>query len=97
VRPTTISKYNTFLQLALVGLTTAAPLVSADMTPALTLLQYVLGPRDLHLSCFPYVWVGSGPARVERKLTVTRYVVAATTVWSGASYVYSKDAVKILK
>ncbi|GJN68259.1 CDP-alcohol phosphatidyltransferase [Purpureocillium lilacinum] len=78
VRPTTISKYNTFLQLALVGLTTAAPLVSADMTPALTLLQYVLGPRDLHLSCFPYV-------------------VAATTVWSGASYVYSKDAVKILK
>jgi cardiolipin synthase (CMP-forming) len=25
-----------------------------------------------------------------------RYVVAATTVWSGASYVYSKDAVKIL-
>lgn len=25
-----------------------------------------------------------------------RYVVAATTIWSGASYVYSKDAVKIL-
>lgn len=25
-----------------------------------------------------------------------RYVVATTTVWSGASYVYSKDAVKIL-
>lgn len=25
-----------------------------------------------------------------------RYVVAVTTVWSGASYVYSKDAVKIL-
>lgn len=25
-----------------------------------------------------------------------RYVVAATTVWSGASYVYTKDAVKIL-
>ena len=28
---------------------------------------------------------------------VFRYVVAATTVWSGASYVYSKDAVKILR
>ncbi|KAJ6441688.1 CDP-alcohol phosphatidyltransferase [Purpureocillium lavendulum] len=39
VRPTTISKYNTFLQLALVGLTTAAPLVSTDMMPVLTLLQ----------------------------------------------------------
>ena len=25
-----------------------------------------------------------------------RYLVAATTIWSGASYVYSKDAVKIL-
>lgn len=25
-----------------------------------------------------------------------RYTVAVTTVWSGASYVYSKDAVKIL-
>jgi hypothetical protein len=24
------------------------------------------------------------------------YVVATTTIWSGASYVYSKDAVKIL-
>ena len=33
----------------------------------------------------------------EKKLTARhRYVVAATTVWSGASYVYSKDAVKIL-
>lgn len=27
---------------------------------------------------------------------VSRYVVAATTVWSGASYIFSKDAVKIL-
>jgi cardiolipin synthase len=25
-----------------------------------------------------------------------RYIVATTTVWSGLSYVYSKDAVKIL-
>ncbi|KAK5997399.1 putative cardiolipin synthase (CMP-forming) [Cladobotryum mycophilum] len=63
VRPTTISKYNTFLQLALVGLTTAAPIIAVDMAPALTIMQYV---------------------------------VAATTVWSGASYVYTKDAVKIL-
>ncbi|KAK7409028.1 hypothetical protein QQX98_008789 [Neonectria punicea] len=63
VRPTTISKYNTFLQLALVGMTTAAPLVAVDMMPALTIMQYV---------------------------------VATTTVWSGASYIYTKDAVKIL-
>lgn len=26
----------------------------------------------------------------------TRYIVATTTVWSGLSYVFSKDAVKIL-
>ncbi|KAK0760777.1 hypothetical protein N5P37_005713 [Trichoderma harzianum] len=63
IRPTTISKYNTFLQLALVGLTTAAPLISVDLAPTLTILQYV---------------------------------VATTTIWSGASYVFSKDAVKIL-
>ncbi|XWW99034.1 hypothetical protein V2A60_007039 [Cordyceps javanica] len=64
VRPTLISKYNTFLQLALVGVTTAAPLVPLDLSQALTTMQYV---------------------------------VAATTVWSGASYIYTKDAVKILK
>jgi cardiolipin synthase len=39
VRPTTISKYNTFLQLGLVGLTTAAPLIEADLTSILTTLQ----------------------------------------------------------
>jgi cardiolipin synthase len=30
------------------------------------------------------------------KTNITRYLVAATTVWSGLSYVFSKDAVKIL-
>ncbi|PHH77594.1 hypothetical protein CDD82_3456 [Ophiocordyceps australis] len=63
VRPTTISKYNTFLQLALVGLTTAAPLINADLSSALGIMHYL---------------------------------VAGTTVWSGASYVFSKDAVRIL-
>ncbi|KAK7963673.1 CDP-diacylglycerol-glycerol-3-phosphate 3-phosphatidyltransferase [Apiospora saccharicola] len=63
VRPTTISKYNTFLQLALMGATTVSPLLTMDVAVALTGLQYT---------------------------------VAATTVWSGLSYVFSKDAVKIL-
>lgn len=39
VRPTTISKYNTALQLALLGLTTVAPVVSVDLTTALTAMQ----------------------------------------------------------
>ncbi|KAB5570052.1 CDP-alcohol phosphatidyltransferase-domain-containing protein [Coniochaeta sp. 2T2.1] len=64
VRPTTISKYNTALQLGLMGLTTLAPVVA---------------PLDLGTS-----------------LMVMQYVVATTTIWSGASYIYSKDAVKIL-
>jgi cardiolipin synthase len=40
VRPTTISKYNTFLQLALMGATTMAPLVTGiEVGPALVGLQ----------------------------------------------------------
>lgn len=76
VRPTTVSKYNTFLQLALMGVTTAAPVLAASDGTVAALLG---GPYDL------------SPA-----LTVMQYVVAVTTVWSGASYIYSKDAVKIL-
>ncbi|KAI1638819.1 hypothetical protein F4809DRAFT_598139 [Biscogniauxia mediterranea] len=63
VRPTTISKYNTFLQLGLMGATMVTPFVSADLGVAMTAFQYL---------------------------------VATTTVWSGLSYVFSKDAVKIL-
>lgn len=63
VRPTGISKVNTALQLALIGATTALPLVTVDVGGLMVGMQYL---------------------------------VAATTVWSGASYVWSKDAVKIL-
>ncbi|KAI0911946.1 CDP-alcohol phosphatidyltransferase-domain-containing protein [Ustulina deusta] len=63
VRPTTISKYNTFLQLGLMGATMLAPVVPVDVGGAMTAFQYL---------------------------------VATTTVWSGLSYVFSKDAVRIL-
>lgn len=63
VRPTTISKYNTFLQLGLMGATMATPLLTADVSVAMMGFQYL---------------------------------VATTTVWSGLSYVFSKDAVRIL-
>jgi cardiolipin synthase len=36
------------------------------------------------------------PWEVGTAMTAFQYLVATTTVWSGASYVYSKDAVKIL-
>ncbi|KAH8683041.1 CDP-alcohol phosphatidyltransferase-domain-containing protein [Tricladium varicosporioides] len=63
VHPTTISKYNTALQLALIGATTAMPLVTVDVSSMMSAMQYL---------------------------------VATTTIWSGASYIYTKDAVKIL-
>jgi cardiolipin synthase len=33
---------------------------------------------------------------LQQALVGVQYLVATTTVWSGASYVYNKDAVKIL-
>ncbi|KAI1268452.1 CDP-alcohol phosphatidyltransferase [Xylariaceae sp. FL1019] len=63
VRPTTISKYNTFLQLGLMGATMVAPVVAVDVSTAMSAFQYI---------------------------------VATTTIWSGLSYVFSKDAVIIL-
>ncbi|CUS08405.1 unnamed protein product [Tuber aestivum] len=67
VRPTTISKLNTALQLGLIGACMAHPFMVA-MVPD---------------------W--------DVALQVMQYTVATTTIWSGLSYVYSKDAVKILK
>jgi cardiolipin synthase len=39
VHPTTISKYNTALQLALIGATTAMPLVTVDVAALMTGMQ----------------------------------------------------------
>jgi cardiolipin synthase len=80
VHPTTISKYNTALQLALIGATTAMPLLTVDASTAMTAMQYVFQAVYLRhaANCFG------------------RYLVATTTIWSGASYIYTKDAVKIL-
>ncbi|KAK6524307.1 hypothetical protein TWF694_005960 [Orbilia ellipsospora] len=63
VKPTTISKYNTALQLLLLMVATAEPLVTMNISTAMVALQYTVG---------------------------------TTTVWSALSYVYTKDAVRIL-
>lgn len=68
VHPTQVSKYNTFLQLILIGATTALPLAP----------QTLMG------------------LDVKQAVTTMQYVVAATTLWSGASYTWLKDAVVIL-
>lgn len=63
VKPTTISKVNTALQLGLIGGTLALPVLPFELGTAMMAFQALVG---------------------------------TTTVWSGLSYVFSKDAVKIL-
>jgi cardiolipin synthase len=69
VRPTEISKWNTFLQLLLVGAGMTMPVLPEAVIAA---------------------W------HLNQGFEMFQYLVAGTTVWSGASYLYSKDAVKIL-
>ncbi|KAI9661742.1 MAG: hypothetical protein M1821_008981 [Bathelium mastoideum] len=80
VHPTTVSKYNTFLQLILLGATTALPLVSSDAH---------------HLQLGGLVPLLEG-ADIGTAMTAFQILVAATTAWSGMSYAFLKDAVKIL-
>lgn len=69
VRPTGVSKVNTFLQLCLVGAGMVMPVLPAAVVEAWHLVV---------------------------AFQAFQYVVAATTVWSGASYVFARDAFKIL-
>ncbi len=73
VHPTTVSKYNTFLQLILIGSTLVLPVITDNMLPG--------------------TWSSDGVHYGVRGL---QYVVAGTTLWSGASYVWRKDVVHIL-
>ncbi|KAI8330449.1 CDP-alcohol phosphatidyltransferase-domain-containing protein [Chlamydoabsidia padenii] len=63
VRPTTISKVNTALQLLLMGSSLTAMSMGVPSAEIMTSMHWLVG---------------------------------TTTVWSGASYIYSKDAVRIL-
>lgn len=72
VHPTTISKYNTFLQMMYVGWSLVNPVVLTAVAAEWA----------------PYLTTG---------LSVLEYTTATTTVLSGLSYVFSRNAVKILK
>ncbi|KAI0738428.1 CDP-alcohol phosphatidyltransferase-domain-containing protein [Daedaleopsis nitida] len=63
VRPTTISKVNTGLQLLLMGTATVSPILPVDIAVPLQALQWI---------------------------------VAGTTVWSGASYLFAKDGFRVV-
>jgi len=67
VRPTEVSKWNTFLQLCVVAAGMVVPVLPADLLAA------------HHLS---------------QAFHALQYTVGVTTVWSGASYLYTPDAVR---
>lgn len=73
VHPTIISKYNTFLQLILIGSTLVLPVITDNMLPS--------------------TWTGD---EVHYGVRGLQCIVAGTTLWSGASYVWRKDVVRIL-
>ncbi|KAF2474239.1 uncharacterized protein BDR25DRAFT_340787 [Lindgomyces ingoldianus] len=86
VHPTEISKFNTFLQLVLLG---AVMCVGLLRDPSAT--NSAAGGALLSVQ----EWLG-GEKRVQMWTVGMQYCVAATTVFSGLSYTWKKDAVKIL-
>lgn len=85
VHPTQVSKINTLLQLLLIGATTALPLVPADV------VVEQLPSSVLNL-------LGDGESvRVHDLVGWFQWLVAGTTLWSGASYTWTRSAVKILR
>ncbi|AAS52004.2 ADR084Cp [Eremothecium gossypii ATCC 10895] len=77
VKPTLISKWNTFLQMVYLGC---------------GLVVLALGPDEARPET-----EGEGDPWWRRAYRYLGYVVGATTVLSGASYIFSKSAVKYLK
>lgn len=69
VTPTRLSKFNTFLQLLLMGVLTVVPLLPDDMQ------------THPHLT---------------RTVALLEYTVAATTLWTGLDYAFSRRAVRYL-
>ncbi|GIC88564.1 hypothetical protein Aud_004959 [Aspergillus udagawae] len=97
VKPTGISKVNTALQLVLVGSAIALPVIPEAVLDAWSLRE---GMTAFH-TYDHRVWktglpVRSAVLKPHAGRLVVGYLVAATTIWSGLSYVFSKDAVKIL-
>ncbi|KAF2205853.1 hypothetical protein GQ43DRAFT_436724 [Delitschia confertaspora ATCC 74209] len=97
VHPTTISKLNTFLQLGLIGATMCVGLMT---DPSL-----VASTADTVAGSASSTMVGlvdsarealGGTESVQMGMKYFQGLVAATTVYSGLSYVWTRDAVKIL-
>ncbi|KAK8246723.1 hypothetical protein HDK90DRAFT_406888, partial [Phyllosticta capitalensis] len=83
VHPTSVSKINTFLQLALIGLTLLFPVIAHTAIATAAALVSQPPPSDL-------------PSLVITSVTALQFLVGATTLWSGFSYAVLKNAVTIL-
>lgn len=81
VKPTQISKYNTFFQMIYLGVGVLLLMMKNEEEKVDENLESNKKISDKLIDCF--TWMG--------------YFVAMTTVLSGGSYVFSKDAVKFLK
>lgn len=90
VHPTTVSKYNTFLQLVLIGLTLMTPFLTHTAS-----LDSSAAPVSAGLADRVVASLG-GEEMMWHGLAGLQWLVAATTAWSGFSYSWNKEAVTIL-
>lgn len=101
VTPTTISKYNTFLQLLLLGLLTLYPILFPNQpSPTLSLTsspaetesvkpEPAAGQKQPLLSTDAKRWIDTA-------ITALMWLTAATTVWSGIGYLGGAGTGKVL-
>lgn len=86
VHPTQLSKFNTFLQLSLLGTLLCTNLLHDPAATTSAAGGYLLSLQDIL----------GGEAGVKNIVTGLSAVVASTTLYSGLEYTWKKDAVKIL-
>jgi cardiolipin synthase len=86
VHPTQISKFNTFLQLSLLGTLLCTNLLHDPSATTSAAGGFLLSIQDIL----------GGEAGVKNLITGMSAIVASTTLYSGLEYTWSKKAVKIL-
>ena len=86
VHPTQISKFNTFLQLSLLGTLLCTNLLHDPAATTSAAGGFLMSIQDIL----------GGEAGVKNLVTGLSAVVASTTLYSGLEYTWKKDAVKIL-
>lgn len=77
------SQVNTALQLVLMAQTTVTPILPAYLSLPVEPLQ-----------CVILINIHTSPRQVQ--FVPFRWIVAGTTIWSGLSYLFTKDAVRIV-